>query len=726
MGLGTNTDVRLINAPRIESVTSGLQNAILGAQQNARLREQDKVQAIKSLEPIAEQNTIRNVLANQNQTGGVQQGLESQQQLNQYYVDLQNNYDKEKAALKQQGFDIAKGVTHRDPEGNVIKDPALEALAKRNQEIDLAYDSKLSKLNQAAVEGYKNNPGMLDTVTNPADYEKRLADAFMAKGLSADKARLEAKKEAAPYYAPKLTDRQKLQVKEYQDRRKGILDNPAINQSQTVGVGSPKSSGSSKYNIKNSRNADAIGLAKNWASLSPKDKGWFSLGDNAQEVADTVAKALASDPSGLISKRSWEQALSEITKGTDNRFFSLDRRIGSADELLQKAKEIELANPYETKGSGGTKGGNYSSVTTRNKGYSKTQLQTMDKINSGIDAILSGGRNKTVAEALGKKMTAIGNKYFLDKETSKKDAKVPTGGTPKAKSMFSGTDVISTAMRSKSGDGALVKALRTNPEEFNKAIDGMSDKQLNAIAKTLSTKKNIALLEALGTDIVNSPSNTTLKPTIKVDSKAKKSLDDTLGYNEGDITKLNKSQISTLQKTITSIKDPKILTGIIDSIDPIYSTKQEKGFRKYAETTLKAMGKEYQPKGKRVLSGILDTLSTLPGAESSRTKFLTSTVLRHNPDFNKAKVSKLATELRKASGKDASEKELVKAYKAKYRTNSNVPNKKTLTETLGNSNLPSSPLDIRAMRSTIEKITDTNTKGMTASQIKTLYKMLTK
>ncbi len=419
--------IQLLNIPQYQDPTAGLRESL----RYNRLVKQDKqdrlTQSLKDYTPVAEQQAIRNVLGNINQEGGVQLGLESQQELNDRYVALQTKYapQLQKAAeMREQA--LASGLTTYDSQGNDTSDrtnPEVIELDKMLKDMTAEYDAALNAINtQAANSNYTD---ILNRVSNPKDAEHRLVQALMSKGIDANVARKQAANEMAQYAIPDLTKRQEAQIKALSDQNTLLGKIGITKQTSIKGTGSAKGKSTKGKSTSYSANK---GLAEQlFTNSGIKDiKDEQSIG----EIYDTInTDDLDSINNKVELLRNTGATDAIIYEALMNSIEGSGVKNGNKEFSLSAAAQYIKDNPNGT-GKYNNTGGVYGSVSNTIQGLDPEIAKQIGINNSKINAVLSGGSRKTakqnIDEMLGTNKVVKPKKTTTTTNTNKTSSKVKT------------------------------------------------------------------------------------------------------------------------------------------------------------------------------------------------------------------------------------------------------------------------------------------------------------
>lgn len=462
MGLGTNISYKLPTMPEYQGLT-GIQGALARKRANTRQKQQDYSQTLKDYAPIAEQQTIRNVLGNVNKQDGFQTGLSRQLEANALYNKVNDDYASDMKDIEATRLELNKATPQYTADGVAVSNPALTSLDEAEVKLNLDRDNKIQALNTDMQRMYSKDKGLFDGVSDPKDTEKRLTQALMAKGINADEARKQAKTEIAPYYAPGITDRQKEQNKV--DLK--LMDTLAkqttrTNTRQDEGGGktsrgsySSGSKGSKKYLDTLLSKADD--LLK--VSEKEKERSWYegwdnwsadSITDISEKIANIQQIAPAATDSQIL------RAMSPAVGGSSDAPILNE---AAFKESLALILEKENNNGKDYREGSGNSGGFSSTSVTSEQMTPEAQKQYKDAVNR-IEARTRGSKNATLADIMGTEATEIANQRYnlSDAVVSEEDKKPKQLSTKEAVTKY-GTNLktLQDAIKNK-------KVSANNPE----------------------------------------------------------------------------------------------------------------------------------------------------------------------------------------------------------------------------------------------------------------------
>jgi len=524
MGLGEGFRVTAA-APQISDFTRGLRDT-LTANRNFGLQQQDRAaQAVKDFAPLAEKQTIRDTLGNINERDGVQLGLATQQAANAKYTAINNDYEQDMVKLKELGYQANKQPTYYDDNGVPLVDPKMEGIQRAGADLTKMHAERVNALNTDIQTRHAADQDMFNTLTNPKDAEKRLADALMAKGIGADTSRLQARNEMKQYDTPDLTEIGKARLKSITDRREFIKDTPAVDQSVTNQNYAKGYSSSNKSSSKSGTYTPShdyftkVGMDQDWSGTTQEEmNSYFINGSNGNYSDKQIIKAL------------------DRAKGSN--FVGA----GKIDEDIFMKELSEMVPTGSTRGNGnGTQG---LAVTKRTKGFSDEQRKALRQLDAEEKSILGGSKRKTVKDVLGD-FGSINDKRYTDtgpatvtkpKTKGSKDTTKPTVFGNKA------TPIVNKQMANPK-KGSLAAAISKSPEAANAFWDEygkLSKTKQSKIDEVLNSNESAAKVNKWGTDTAKT-AETVTPAKVKNKTEFEKQVDssNSLSDAQKDLIKLD-------------------------------------------------------------------------------------------------------------------------------------------------------------------------------------------
>ena len=501
----SDSRVQLISAPSNIDVTSGLRQALLQNEQRKYAKQVAADQALKDYMPIAKSQTVSSVLTGINKDGGVQSGLETQQATKKFYEDnilkgLNEDYTNQVNNLDAQ-FKKGEGayVTKYDANGNPIsfdQTPEGQQYLKQKDMLAQKYEADKQALYgpngqlSEILGNLKADPttgDVLNRVTNPKDFQARVEQELLAKGVDPVTAKQQAALELQKYQAPALTERQKEQIKLEQQNLKALQElrttiqttNSTGNTTGTNGSGSGKGANGTTFE-RTLKSLEAYNKANGINGEST-----FSLGDTKVSSNQLAVQAMVS---GGVSLPSVLEAMTTLRKGETGRLTKFDSYNAALGEIVKLAKARDAQTGRSPTGVG-TK----QSTQTTKRGYDAGTLKAIQQSEQRLQALLGGAKRKTVNQNL-QDLLGIPLTDPTPKSQPKPTVTTPKGTAKPVKDVKS-TGALSEALHTRKG-GELARVIKSNDApKLVEMLSSMGTKDVNRLSKYLD--KNPKLLEAL-------------------------------------------------------------------------------------------------------------------------------------------------------------------------------------------------------------------------------------